>query len=57
MGTVFNAAEELVPVVIIPKQLRQWGLLCEDSLRIWGLLICPGDTGEEEKSEGWGSTG
>ena len=57
VGMVFNAAEELVPVVIIPKQLRQWGLLCGDSLRVWSLFICPGDTGEERKSRGWGSTG
>lgn len=47
MGTVFKAVQELVPVVIVPKQLRQWSLLNGDSLGVWGLLIFPGDTGKE----------
>lgn len=47
MSRIFEAAEELVPVIVNPKQLRQWGLLCGDSLKVWGLRICPGDTGKE----------
>lgn len=44
---VSKVVQELVPVVIVPKQLRQWSLLSGDSLGVWGLLIFSGDTGKE----------
>lgn len=47
MGPVSKAVQKLVPVVIVPKQLRQWGLLSGDSLKVWGRLIFSGDTGKE----------
>jgi hypothetical protein len=42
-----EATQELIPIVIVPKQPRQRGLLRGDSLRVWGLLTCSGDTGKE----------
>lgn len=47
-GFVWGAAkavQELVPVIVVPKQSRQGSLLRGDCLRVWSLLLtCSGDS-------------
>ena len=43
-GRAADAAEELVPVIVVPKESRQGSLLAGDCLSVWSLLTCSGDT-------------